>query len=305
MITTGRLGKEFKEAVTKIYKEDELSIDYYETIDQDLINKFNALASFAPSQDLDLSHIKWIHSFGAGVNGFLKQFNLNSDVKISRTTGLLGEKMAEYCLCYILIHNQNSFKNKVNQDRKNWSQPEITNLNSNSIAILGTGEMGRAIAAKLTQFNCDVYGINRNGNPHPEFKKCYKFEDFKQSPPSIDILISILPSTKETVNILDHSFFRKLSDIHFINVGRGDVIQEETLLKLLSENKIKQATLDVFPSEPLSANSKLWQHEKVIITPHQAALTDVNDILISFKKIFDNIKGNSEYSDFVDLKKGY
>jgi len=305
ILTTGRLGKNFQSALKKKYDPEEIKIDYYTGIDQNILDKYDALACFSPPEGLNLSRINWIHSFGAGVNSFTENSSLNPKVKISRTIGLLGKKMAEYCLCYILAHCKNSFNNFENQKNRIWEQGKITDLFSSSVAILGTGEIGRTVAEILSSFASVVYGINTKGKKYPQFNDCYTLEDFVKNPPQIDVLISILPSTESTRNLLTKEFFRNLSKLHFINVGRGDVIAETLLLEMLESNKICQATLDVFSSEPLPEDSALWNNPKVIITPHQSAITDINDIMMSFTRAYDALKNCENNCLFIDLKRGY
>jgi phosphoglycerate dehydrogenase-like enzyme len=148
-------------------------------------------------------------------------------------------------------------------------------------------------------------GINRTGREKAGFQECFKLEEFIEDPPEIDTLISILPLTHATIGLLDHNFFRNLSNLHFINVGRGDVIKEKVLIELLDSGKIRRATLDVFSSEPLPSDSELWQHEKVIITPHQAAITNIDDLMISFREALAAWNDEKKNKLFIDLKKQY
>lgn len=305
ILTTGRLAEAFKNSVENEFPRNELIIDIYDNSTKLSIDQYNVLAGFNPPEDMNLSAIEWIHSFGAGVNSFLGHSSLNPKTKISRTTGLLGKKIAEYCLCHILAFNQNILVHYRNQKNKAWNQIANKNLYSNSIAILGTGEMGRVCASKLKNLGSKVYGINTTGSQYPEFKMCYSLNDFIKSPPKIDTLISLLPSTLDTIDLLNEDFFTELFDLHLINVGRGDVINESCLIKLINKGVICRATLDVFSTEPLPVESELWNNDKVIITPHQAALTDINDILISFRKAYNTIKQNQNCKLFVDLSKGY
>jgi glyoxylate/hydroxypyruvate reductase len=305
ILTTGRLGEDFQAAVKKEYNPEEIKIDYFAEIDQKILDRYDALACFSAGKDLDLGRLDWIHSFGAGVNSFIENPSLNPQVKISRTIGLLGKKMAEYCLCYILAPCKNCISNYENQKNRIWQQGKITDLFSSSVAILGTGEIGSTVAEMISAFHCDVYGINLHGKQYPQFKKCFKLEDFVKSPPSINVLISILPSTESTRNLLTKEFFQKLSKLHFINVGRGDVIAEKLLLELLEGSIICQATLDVFSAEPLPENSALWNNPKVVITPHQAAITDIDDIMMSFTQAYEAFKKGENNYLFIKLNRGY
>jgi len=284
MITSGKLGKEFADYIEREYQE--ISIKFLPNLENKIHPQYNAMACFSPPSDVDISHIKWIHSFSAGVNTIISHPHLNPQTLITRTVGNMGTKISEYCLCYILADNQNLLLNHKYQKQKKWQRERIKNLNSNSIAILGTGKMGRSIAKKLSIFGCNVFGINRTGKIVPDFQKCYSFTEFSSAPPHIDTLISVLPSTPQTAALLNEKFFRNFESIHFINVGRGNVIDENEIIKLLNKNNIRKATLDVFSSEPLSPESQLWSHNKISITPHQAAITEIEDIVESFPEAY-------------------
>jgi phosphoglycerate dehydrogenase-like enzyme len=305
ILTTGRLGREFQNAVTGEFNQNELLVEYFGEIDQKVLNEFRCLACFSISTALDISHIKFIHSFGAGVNPFINHPELNPAVRISRTVGLLGKRIAEYCLAYMLEDHQGITANFVKQQQKVWQQGNTRDLFSSSVAVLGTGEMGRKIAEILTLPGCKVYGINTNGKQHEPFTECFSLEDFCSAPPEIDTLISVLPSTGKTQGILNKDFFRNLSDILLINVGRGDALREKDIEMLLNSGKCRKIILDVFQQEPLPSESELWLNKNVIISPHQAAITDINDVMISFREVYLSWESQTDNHLFVDLKKGY
>lgn len=304
ILTTGRLGKQFSKSVKREYN-DYINVDHYDIVDQQILNKYKYAACFSLPEDLDISHLEWIHSLGAGVDAFIWNPSLNPATKISRTVGFMGRKMAEYCLAYMLADNLKIRKNLDFQEKKLWDINNIRNLFRTAVAILGTGEMGRRVGETFKKMGCKVYGISRSGKAVPEFNQCFTLQQFIESPPEIDTLISILPSNRNTAGLLDQDFFRNLSAIHLINVGRGDVIKEGVLIDLLAQGKLRKATLDVFAREPLPPESQLWQHEKIIITPHQAAITDINDVMLSFKEAFAAWKKAEKSDLFVNISKEY
>lgn len=107
----------------------------------------------------------------------------------------------------------------------------------------------------------------------------YPREQIKEFLSKVDFLVSILPSTTETRNMLSGDVLSHCKkDCFFINVGRGDVIDEESLVNSLKSGWISGAVLDVFNEEPLSQSSKLWKMENVTITPHIAALSFAEDV---------------------------
>ena len=121
-----------------------------------------------------------------------------------------------------------------------------------------------------------------------------------------DILINLLPLTKETEGILNIKTLQKLPKGAFlINVGRGEHLIEEDLIQLLDNSHLSGALLDVFREEPLPKNHAYWKHPKIIITPHVASLTNVES---AAKQIIENYKrftNNQKLKHIVSIKKGY
>ncbi|MFC2134566.1 NAD(P)-dependent oxidoreductase [Bacteroidota bacterium] len=312
ILTCGRLAKEFKTELTSFAEVNKFLIDHLEDFDQKKIYEYNTIASFSFPDNLDISHIKWIHSFGAGIDKFINRNDLNNNLILTRTVGRMGEKIAEYCLTHILAHNQHLYEVYESQKLKEWKRLSPVQINDNKIAILGTGNMGRDTARLLNKFGCDIIGINSDGRPIDKFSQCYSFEQLAVTErhdqvvaAGLDTLICTLPAAPGTKNLLTQNFFSQFTDLHFINVGRGVVVSEETIISAVENGNISRATLDVFVEEPLPSSSKLWDNDRVFITPHQASLTDINDVIESFQSVYDAIKRNKRNNLFVDLVKGY
>ena len=127
--------------------------------------------------------------------------------------------------------------------------------------------------------------------------------------PKADFIVSILPSTPKTRNVLteDHFVAMKNSAV-FINIGRGDLVNEDVLLQALNHNEIAHAFLDVFEKEPLVKDHPFWKMNNVTVTPHLSSVTK-NYLPRSFEIFKYNLKTylnhTGEYMNVIDLKKGY
>ena len=124
-----------------------------------------------------------------------------------------------------------------------------------------------------------------------------------------DIVVNILPATKETYHLFDAQLFSKMKEgTIFINVGRGETVVTEDLLDALNENKIARAALDVFEEEPLAKDHPLWEHENVLITPHIAGQVE-RQLDYIYPIFIENLQAylkNGELPvNFVELKEGY
>lgn len=303
ILTTGRLGEEFYSSLVK--NDLGLKLRFVDKLSQKDIDWANALASFANNDNVNISSLKWIHAFGAGVDGFLKRNDLNTNLILSRTVGSLGLKMGEYCLSHILNYSQNTYKIIRNQSNRKWV-PICPNSIKNKVALfLGTGEMSRGISKLLTIAGIKTIGTNTSGKQISDFDQCVSFKNVNKVSSKVDFVINTLPITKKTNNVLDKSFFNLFKNVLFINVGRGETVNIDDLKTALHLGNCDFAVLDVFNTEPLPIDSSLWENKKVLITPHQAAITDVNDILKSFKSALNSIKQNEDNKLFVSIKKGY
>jgi len=303
ILTTGSLGKEFYNSM--VNNNLGLNVVYVEKLSQNDIEWADSLASFAPSDNVNLSGINWIHSFGAGVEAFLKRRDLSDNLVISRTVGELGLKMGEYCLCHILNYTQNTYDIFHNNIQKKWIPTYPSRIKNKTALILGTGEMAKGISQIIREAGVKSIGINTKGDQIEEFDNCVAFKDLKLVSNEVDFVINTLPLTNSTDKLLDHSFFNCFNGILFINTGRGRTVNTDDLQIAIKNRNCNFAVLDVFEEEPLPPDSPLWSNKNILVTPHQAAVTDVNDILLSFMSALESIKQQEDNNLFVDINKGY
>jgi glyoxylate/hydroxypyruvate reductase A len=128
---------------------------------------------------------------------------------------------------------------------------------------------------------------------------------------STNILVCLLPLTAETRHILDRSLLSLLDRGSplgapvLINAGRGGLQNEAELLDCLNDGTLGAATLDVFETEPLPADSPFWTHPKVLLTPHNAADTDPDAISKYVAAQIERHEAGHALQNVVDLTRGY
>lgn len=286
-------------------KLDKFNFDYesnYEKL-KERIGNYEGLIAFGLKNDIDLSNIKWIQSLGAGVDWAVNNPSLNKDVVITRITEGLNREVFEYVLSRILSYYQNILTYYEHQQDNLWKYLKGNTIIGKNVLVVGTGIIGSYIGQELNNLKMNVYGINYEGSDVEGFKKCFTFETLDLSI-KYDVVVNILPSTKETTNIFNKDFFDKVNLDVFINVGRGTAVEVDDLISAVNNKKIKMAFLDVFKKEPLSKDSKLWETPNIIISPHSATLLNleqqVEAIINNYNKIINNKSVKS-----VNLKKGY
>ena len=250
-------------------------------------------------------NLKLIYSMGAGVDHIVYDDSLPQNIPICRISDeKLAFSMTNYIITAVMYYHRRLLK--YNEDKKNkiWdndTHPEIPV----KIGILGYGSLGSDAGDKLKYLGFDVIGYSLN-KKQIDATTIYYGDQIDEFLNRINILICTVPYTSKTNNLLSSDLFEKLNDdTYLINVSRGKVQNESDIIKYLENGKLSGAFLDVFEEEPLPISSKLWNHEKVQITPHNASITNqeaaVPQIIenykrvISGKKLLNQVNIDNEY----------
>ena len=214
------------------------------------------------------SSLIWLQSVFTGVDALCSD-GMREDYLLTNVREVYGAIMAEYVFAYILSLKRKILENFQNQQKKHWAQEPYGMIAGKTIAILGTGSIGREIAKVASVFGMTVIGFNRSANLVDGFAQVYASGELLSEIGQADYVVSALPLTKETTCLLDKQFFLAMKDTAtFINVGRGGSIIEADLISALQQEQIANAVLDVFTKEPLPVDSLLWEAKGVYITPH-------------------------------------
>ena len=155
---------------------------------------------------------------------------------------------------------------------------EIVNieLKSKKVGLVGLGKISTLLAKKLVPMGMDVIAYDPYVDASEAKEMGVSLVDelntvFEES----DIVSVHVPSNEKTKGMIGKEQFEKMKEsAYFINVARGDVIKEKELYEALKEDKIKGAALDVFEQEPPTADNPIFELENVLVSPHNAALTD-------------------------------
>ena len=250
-------------------------------------------------------NISWITSLGAGVDHIMNDPYIPPHVKITRIVDpFLSRDISRTAIMAILAYQNNLLSYFKNKERYIW-QP-IDGKNDLSIGILGLGEMGYKIASDLISLNYNVLGYSRSLKSLSGIKTYsgdYIPDDFLNKS---DVLISVLPLTLSTENILNYNLFSRCKKgTYLVNLGRGGHLNEDDLVKAIQSGIISGAYLDVFKNEPLPADHPFWKIKEITITPHVASITRPDSAI---KVIIENYKrhlNNQTLLYEVNRNKGY
>jgi glyoxylate/hydroxypyruvate reductase len=265
----------------------------------------DALVCFNLSSNIDYSQVKWVHSLGAGVDKFLYGKSWDENVLLTRTVCSFGQRIAEYCLSYILKDLQFHDQFSEAKSNKSWNPITPMLLSNQKVMIYGTGEIGQTVARIFSALGVEVYGVSLSGKDKDYFNEVMTIETHFSRLSEMNYLINTLPLTEQTATLLNEKIFERLSNVGLINVGRGASLDETAMLNALNNQHIRFAVLDVFSKEPLPVENPVWDHPNVHITPHISAVTTPDEAVACFIETLYKIEGNKQILNKVDVKKGY
>ncbi|MFK5979607.1 MAG: glyoxylate/hydroxypyruvate reductase A [Rhizobiaceae bacterium] len=257
-----------------------------------------------------LPALEVIFSAGAGVDHIFQAGKL-PDIPIVRFVDhSLTTQMSEWvCLqCLMHLRRQRDYdKLQRAHDWKDLPQPKAAEI---TVGIMGLGELGKDAAQKLNALGFKVTGWSRSKKAI-ENVECYDNDELDTFLARTDILVGLLPFTPQTKGIYNRAIFEKLNRNNqfdgpvFINAGRGGSHVETDIVACLRDNTLSAVSLDVFEIEPLPENSPLWDFENAILTPHSAAVTDINAMGKHLARQLERYETGVALEHVVDRAIGY
>jgi phosphoglycerate dehydrogenase-like enzyme len=227
--------------------------------------------------------LRWVQTMAAGGGSQVKAAGLTAEelerVVFTTGAGVHGGPLAEFALFGVLAGAKHLPRLLEQQSRHEWSgRFEMGQLSGQVVLVLGLGGIGREVARLLSAFGSRIIGASRHGTPIEFVDELVHPSRLAEVAGRVDAVVAALPGTVETEGMLGRDFFASLRPhATIVNVGRGTVIDEGALLTALDDGKVGFAALDVVAVEPLAPESPLWDHPRVLISPHTAALTSAED----------------------------
>ena len=251
-----------------------------------------------------LPNLKAVSSFGAGVDSIDLNL-LGDDVDVVRIVDeKLAQDMAEYVLTHVLAQKLRLKEYFIKQTQHQWKSKRA--YQQNNVGILGFGELGKACAKRLIANNFTVNAWAHTHKTSNTVNLFYGEQGLQNMLSDIDYLVCLLPLTKKTKGIINKSTISMLPNhAVIINVARGEHVIETDLLKALEENSLRAAVIDVFEHEPLSKEHPYWQHDKITLTPHCAALSDINSVSAQIAENVERLQQGITLNNRIDRTKGY
>ncbi|MCE5313892.1 MAG: D-2-hydroxyacid dehydrogenase [Armatimonadota bacterium] len=220
--------------------------------------------------------LKWIQFGSAGIDHTVFPELIESDVVITTLSGIHTTVVAEHVLAQMLALTRRLDVAIRLQAEHRYDRTELaatsSELSGKTIGIIGLGKIGLNVARLAKAFEMRVIGTKRvvdGGLPNVD--ELYTTNELDKVLAQSDIVVLVVPLTSDTRALMGPSEIGRMKNgAYLVNVARGAMIDHDALGKALAVGKLAGAALDVFPTEPLPADSPIWELPNVIITPHTA-----------------------------------
>ncbi len=223
----------------------------------------------------EAASLKWIHALSTGTGGIEQLPSLRSGVVLTSTRGVHGAPMSEAALMAMLALARDFPRSVRNQGRRTWARHTPTLLEGKTIGIFGVGVIGAALAGKCRALGMTVIGVDPVEREVAGVDRMLGWDKAPSVMGELDYVVLLIPATPGTRGIMDAHVLSKMKPTAFlVSLGRGEVLDEDALLKALQERRIAGAALDVFRTEPLAEDHPFWSMDNVIITPHLGGSSD-------------------------------
>jgi glyoxylate/hydroxypyruvate reductase A len=256
-------------------------------------------------------NLQVIFNLGAGVDAVMADKTLPDVPLVRVAVDDLTQRMTEYVVMHVLMHHRRQDYYAESQRAKVWMPKLQWAAGALRVGIMGMGVLGRDAAEVLARIGFDVAGWSSTVKSVLGIT-CFAGEaELGAFLARSDVLVCLLPLTPQTRGILNRRTFGalardgKLGGPVIINAGRGGLQVEDDILACLDDGTLLAATLDVFGTEPLPANSPFWSHPKVTLSPHNAADTDPDAISVYVAAQITAFESGEALDNVVDRKAGY
>jgi glyoxylate/hydroxypyruvate reductase A len=256
-----------------------------------------------------LTRLKAVLSLGAGVDALLKHPGL-PDVPVVRfVDDDLTQRMTDYVVAQVTMHQREFTRYKRDTAARRWDQYYPPAASQTQVGIMGLGRLGSDAALKLKALGFTVLGWSRT--PHQvDGVRTFAGAELDAFLMETDILVCLLPLTPDTTGILNYELFRKLrrglkGGPAIVNAARGGHQREADIVRALMDGTLGAASLDVFEVEPLAKDSPLWALDNCYITPHIAAISNIDAGVRYFSQIIAAHEAGAPLPNVVDRTRGY
>ncbi|MEM6609726.1 MAG: D-2-hydroxyacid dehydrogenase [Pseudomonadota bacterium] len=248
----------------------------------------------------------YVHVAGTGFDHLLPF--APERVMVGNSAGFQAGVMADYALAAVLAINIDLRVFAAQQAKRQWAGRSLCGAHGQRAVVFGIGPIGAAIATLLSAAGLSVTGISRSGRSDPAFREVVAASDLASVVPTVDHLVVAIPLTDETRGLVSAEVLGALPrGAGVVNLARGGIVDEAALLACLQSGELRGAVFDVFETEPLLVDTRLWDAPGMLITPHTSALFDGWEAAAAevFRDNLRRIGSGAQIANRIDPFRGY
>jgi phosphoglycerate dehydrogenase-like enzyme len=255
--------------------------------------------------------IRWIHARSAGLDHVLVPEVVAHPARLTNGRGAFSPALAEFVLAALLFFAKELRRLVAQQAARAWEPFDSERLRGRTVGIVGYGDIGRAVAARLRPLGVNVLALRRRPGLSREDALANEMlppDRLLEMMARADDVVVALPLTPETRGLVGREAIAAMKRTAvFVNVGRGPTVDEGALVQALEAGRLRGAALDVFEAEPLPAESPLWRLPNVLLSPHCADHVPgwVDEAMRVFLRQLERFRRGETLQDVVDKARGY
>lgn len=230
----------------------------------------------------DGERVRWVQATSAGIGQFVHHHALHTSQAVFTTAaGVHARPLAEFVLWGMLAFAKGYPTARRQQREGRWARFAGSELTGATLAVVGLGAVGREVARLAGLMGMRVLGSKRSIEGVDPASLCverlYPSADIPAMAAQADYVCIATPHTPETIGLLDAVLPTLREGSVLINIGRGSAVSEAPLLQALRDGPLRGAVLDVTPVEPLPEGHPLWSMDNVIVFPHSASTSTLEN----------------------------
>lgn len=303
---------ELKSTIMDAANGASITIATYSKLTDEMISKADIIFGWPRPDELKKAkNLKWLQLPSAGADEYTDpDLYMTKDILVTNSSGVYGRAIAEHVFAMILSYNRNLQEYSLLKQEKRWNTIlSARDFYGSTVGIIGFGDIGKEVALRAKAFGARVLVVKRKPSKAPDYvDKIYLTEEIDELLRQSDYIVLTLPATEKTKGIISKDRLAIMkSDAFVVNIGRGELLDQEALVEALKDNKIGGAGLDVMTPEPLPADNPLWDLPNVIITQHSSGISVGNDKrrVNLFANNLKKYLNNEMLINVVDFSEGY
>ena len=258
-----------------------------------------------PPSVSDMGNVRWIQCTGAGVDSWMAS-DLDPSILLTRSPESFGPMIAEWAVSRIFAIQLQVLELADAQRERRWAPRDIARVAGTRALVVGTGDIGRAIASSLHALGVHVTGVSRSGTADSTaFSAVHPSSELGNLVGTADWIVVAVPDTPASRGLISRDVLSRCQGAVLLNAGRGSVVEEAALPEALDNGWLRAAALDVFATEPLPAESPLWLDPRVMVSPHISGLTTIDGAAHGFLECLESLEGGALPKWTVDRERGY